>query len=241
MSLERVINGQEQESADTFLSLFHQKINAVTPNPESTWRSNGMDYIGVGIDQVKRNMPAVLFTTLSQPRKFNIWVEDPRKIINARWPHAETTIALREHLDQQQARLHTQLPSFVIQDGQDNLYLVVDEIVGDIVRDHAVSELLRGNWSAIIDTYNIKQVITVARNDDPTMTYSEVVLDSDLFGRLREDSYLLGFARRYGMNNFQYMRFRSIIYGARTGKEIVPLNYERLAKEILAADVQNHI
>ena len=62
----------------------------------------------------------------------------------------------------------------------------------------------------------------------------ENLLDFDLVGRLREDNYLAGFAKKYKMTNNQFMRFRSLVKSMQAAKQSTDV--DKIAKDVATED-----
>ncbi len=214
---------------------------------------------GLGIKVVKL-APALIFSPkeFEWPKKeYQLWLEDFNDT-GVMYPHAKAEDRLKQFLASKKVELPKEtrmilLSSYVIQDDQGSVYLIVDNLLGRVIRTDVSDEESQTKWSDLVSRYALKQVITkIPEGKSVIDLYSsrygskpETLISLDLVGQIRENMYLLSFGEKYKMTNSQFMRFR---LRAITSREAALndkdaalngvsylINLDDLAKEVVSA------
>lgn len=231
---------------------FTHKINAFVPlspqdGKDEAWRLNG-----IGITQAKFRAPTCIFIYNPDQHpefpRYELWVKDPKTLIERYQPHWE----VREELDEfaRQNNFTTDnipLSGYVLQDDKDKLHLTVDPYTAkDLGSRFTSDDWLRKSWTRLVEAYGISTIFgnipftNTFEKDGMIHSTNDVivtkVVDQDLIGQIREDNFLGEIAIRNQMTNSQYLRLQLLTSGARDAK--IPVVYENIAKEIIADDLK---
>lgn len=253
----------EQDSPN-FVRIFERKVASITPLSDAEGTDLAWDLGDVGIIQLKRRMPAIIFDLdqlnpeLDNPIDCSLylWVGDLNEIRDLRLVHKELESQLRKFLQD-----HISCPplfinpesGYVIEDNRGNIYLavsspIVNTIQGDVRHSLAttdsITKFLGERWINLIKRYslakiigNVKKFLLPGDKGYYPGFYNwvtETVLNLDLVGKWREDGFIYMFAEEYGMSNFQFMRFRSFISAANRAQTSIV--YDQVAREIIESD-----
>lgn len=249
-----------------FRKIFAEKIESIEPLSEqdSEWESAGFQ--DLGIKKIKRKIPAVIFRGFSG-NKLQLWATDPKNTTQVNYIHDDVREELEKFLEA--SNLDPEISSnatsaYIIQDDEDKLYLFFDGVVAEYRKedvsfgyDYGVESLKK--YEELMKRYGIEKMMgqfneTKTEGDTKTLGWKmENILDKDIIGRIRENEYLVKFAKKYGMNNTQFMRFRvRAIEGrkaalgdreaAEKGISYLDVDLDNLAKEIMAqSEEEGHV
>lgn len=237
-------NRETNPLAAELVGLFHQRLNGIKPFDDR----RGHDEVGrlgqLGITYVRRRAFAVAFTPGEWDMPHELWIDDPKDVKDHSYPHTQVQENVINYLRRKKITPEDFVSGEVIQDGSDDLYLIINPSVGRQIKNIACNQgdLGRYNkmrllmWLSLLERYGIKKVIGdddlgyYASSNPLYMTRPEFVLGIDLLGQLRGDRFLLGFADEYHMTHTQFCRFTALVRSVQDTN--IPVNYERLAKEV---------
>lgn len=245
MNNERVQPEDLHNNVD-FVGIFHQRLRAIPPFPQQEWAAEAWDFQEVGITGIKRKAVGVLFddaiNTIQFPASSDLWIEDPRGLINRGSLHSQVVQRLEEFAAKRNIHIGPAPESYyLIQDDKDDVYLVVNGKTEENFRDVYDNAGLRERYVGLMERYGIKQLIGDGLSEDKdqygrnkSTDERAFVVDLDLIYRLRQNAYFVGIAKKYGMTNLQLMRFRAIALGAREAGQLIW--DDQLAREIVSQD-----
>lgn len=229
-----------------FKDLFYQRLESIPEIPESVRVAESKGFQELGINKIKRRGFSIVFLDKepywdeNQEKfnvNFNIWISDPDKIKNHMYPHSDVVDEFSEFLTSQGDSNITRagLSSFILQDEQDRVYLIFEEDTAE----HSARAISRGsvrmNWVRLLEKYDLKKIIGNfggVWTDDKYSSRIVNLLGAD--NSIRQDEYLYGIAKKYEMNNFQFLRFRLLVNSAQEAKQSI--NVDSIAQEVLKLD-----
>lgn len=204
----------------------------------------GSLYASVGISRLKRLVPVILFAMDNE--SLEIWIENPSKISRAT-PHSDIDDAFRKKFPELDNPERLRVSSAVVlEDWEAHVYLSVSDSIGKIVRIKVqegvnqtdIPEYMIETWEDLVKKYGLHKIISrmeqrVTKNGTTTVTWeNEDVLNVDIVGQYRENSFLRSFQETFQMTAAQFLRFRTLVNGAKKSNQ--PLNYDQLAAEIVS-------
>jgi hypothetical protein len=246
-----------------FRQVFRAKLESIAPlsEQESKWESP--DFQSLGIKKIKRKIPAVIFRKYFEGN-MQLWITDHRNTTELNYIHDDVRVELRKFLEANNLNPEISLnasSAYIIQDDKDKLYLFFDGVVAegrkddvDFGYDCGIESLKK--YEKLMKRYGIEKMMgqfNKIKIEGNTTSYGwkmENILDKDIIGRIRENEYLVSFAKKYKMTNSQFMRFRIRAIAGReavllTEKEIVKrgfrylVNLDDLAKEVIVQDKED--
>lgn len=241
-----------------FRQIFNTKLESIAPLSEQDSEWESADFQDLGIKKVKRKIAAVIFGF--SVNKLQLWITDPKNT-ESNYIHDDVKVELGKFLETNNSKMKIGLTgsAYIIQNGEGKLYLFFDGVVAegrkndvDFGYDYGIESLKK--YEELMQRYGIEKMIgqfseVTTKGDTTTYGYKMMnILNKDIIGRIRENEYLVGFAKKYGMTNNQFMRFRIRAIAGREAtltdkdKEITKrgfrylVNLDDLAKEVIAQD-----
>lgn len=191
----------------------------------------------IGIKGVKKLLPAI--SVYADESNFadmhrELWVSPTTNIEH---PHDSQFDSLHDFINASASPLEppiAKLSCYVLRDTEDNLYLIIGR---EDVYEFAEEDI--GEFEDMAQRYGIKKIVGNfgLRGSLPKVLLS---VENNLVDDMREELYLLEYAKKWRMTNSQYLRFHSLVKAGHANKESHPygefLNYGELAKSIVLDD-----
>ncbi len=226
-----------------FAGEFRRRLTAIPNIDGKDSLLEGKLYRGIGIVRLKHKVPAILF--LRDEKKLDLWTEDPQKMYGA-YPHSYLDASLKRQFPELDNRISLGTAHAVIlEDWENHTYLSVDRGMGKIVKTIVAegSSEIKTPWFNIdtledlVKRYGIHKITSsmpqevTKGNQSFHWSRDEEILTLDIVGQYREASFLRSYQERYEMTAAQFLRFRTLVNGAKKSNQ--PLNYDQLAAEIV--------
>lgn len=253
----------ERARATDFKKIFLITLASVAPISKDRRQYKEIGLEALGIREVVKEIPAMIFFVPDSGQHdyegeghYEMWAVNPAEIKDKFEPHYEVTEKLAKLLDTEMHPFERELKynlfgGKIIVDDNDKLYLLIDEI-----RAEELESKMKTNEKRILDLlvrYKINKVVgkfwrtRKIGNDESSGNEYEMVVDEDIIGKRRENTYLLKLARENGLSNSQFMRFRARAISAKEANEkiakqnarrkkkvgYIPVDYDKIIKEIL--------
>ena len=189
-----------------------------------------------GIKEVQKFLPAITFYFPDDafPLKRELWVGSPKDIEH---PHDALFDELRFFIDTSETPYEppmAQLSCYILQDGSGGAHLIIGR---EDVYEFAEEDLEA--FQDMAQKYGLKKIIANFRKGVLPTTLLSV--DDNLVEEMREEIYLLEYAKKWKMTNTQYLRFYALAKGRHHTKGQQEyagghMNYAELAKSIVLED-----
>ena len=257
---EKTAERKETKPVIDFQQIFESKLASIEPltPQEAEWESRGLEDIGV--NSVIRQAPCVILypdpMKNDAEKNYDIWVEDAKNC-SFDYPHEDVQETFKKFQKQQGGGIAKPGRSaYVIEDNQKRLYLLFGTKAAEFTKQDLDYADERKLWEGLMLRYHFSKLIGQfpyqKRWVEDGVDHGEFgsnfvnIFDKDIVGRIRENSYLMHFADKYGMTNTQFMRFRLRAISARdvalSDKESAErgtgylLDLDTLAKDVIAQD-----
>lgn len=250
-----------------FKKIFNDKLANIAPLSEQEDKGFEKIFKNFEIGKIKKKCPAVIFEGFPE-NKMQLWIADPKNIVNNNYSHYETRKELKNFLETNKLDpTTTQLAdlAYIIQDEKEKLFLFFDGQFAEAIK----KSIERGKrydyffsikkYEDLMRRYGIEKMIgqftelTTTSNGAIINSYkTENILNEDVLGEIRENEYLFSYAKKYNMTKNQFINFRIRAIAGREAalkdKEAAErgtsylINLDDLAKEVIAQDVkENHL
>lgn len=213
-------NNQEQSLEQiNFVKIFHDKLKTIEPLNENLRSYEASYFDKIGVKRVKRKADALYFYTKNtEEPKLNLWIEDPKDIGDKVFIHARCEEGLRDFLNLRDEKLNQEIVSLgglIIQDEEDRLYFFTRGAIAKELEWQMSQSYLNKRWISLCQEYEIEKIFgqfshkwTEGNMKRYGLKTKVILSNIDPAGKEAENRYLLSFAKRYGMTNNQYLRFR---------------------------------
>lgn len=225
-----------------FVTEFKSKLNSTTPIPEKDAAFEATYFESIGIEKLKRSIPALLLSV--DNKKLELWIDNPNNL-DLRFPHSHLEDKLKEKIYLDHDRIRTQ-SALLLEDYEGNKYLSVKYWIGKMIKQN-VEEGTEGigvpehdieSWEDLINRYGFHKIISpfqvIEKEQKGEIHYwqEKAVLSTDLLGSYREARFLRSFRVKYEMTAAQFLRFRTMVNSAKHAQQAV--NYDEFAKDIVS-------
>lgn len=203
-----------------FKEIFDAKFDSIKTltSDEIKYESYGLDGLITG--NLKKKAPCVLF----YPDKdmflgYNIWVKDAKNC-DKRFPHSDVESEFEEFQKSKKVDIaHFTGSAYILEDDLKKKYLLFSAVAAKGRKDQLNHDtFLKNMLEDLVERYGISKIFgqfsfggVETLGDFTKNDYSSKIVDlqnNDIFGAIRENTYLYSFAEKYKMTNSQYMRFR---------------------------------
>lgn len=208
---------EAQEQVPDFVKIFREKLDSVEPMTDKDSKAVGSFYEDAGIIEVRKEVPAILFTLNDEerPDPTDIWIENPVNIDRmSYYIHRQ----LQEKLNEFMGRGHyheSATEGYILEDSHGELYLILDKRRAESIKTHKESKdefekISHMNLLDLLNKYGISKVLEnspkakTIKKDDP----SEEIIDKNILEQRRESLALADLAQKHKMTNNQYMRLK---------------------------------
>lgn len=195
----------------------------------------------VGITKVQALFTALVFRLPSDTEEhLHLWIGKPKQHKDAfddQFQHGALQRKLEAFLreNRETARLHMPYSSFLVIDQQGGRNLIISQWTADMVENDLKSgdDAAAADWERLFKQYRIDRLIGALQEGYASLP--NIIHGEAIFENMREEQYFVGLAQRFGMTNFEFLRFhqraRSVWQVQQPGS--VPISYEALAREVV--------
>jgi len=215
---------REKEPID-FVEIFREKLASIKPS-ESGELENIRVWHWSNEVKIKKEAVALVFRLKDQSEKYELWLDDWQDVGDKSYPHLEVEKNLEGFCKQKTERPRTVYTSFLIENQEGGVWLLVSGNVAEYVErdinsdygdyfDRLLNLCSRYNIEKIIGNFNVTE-----KDRGRTLSGGETkeILNQDIVGQIREERHLIDFIEKHREvldTNTKILRFRVLAETAR--------------------------
>ncbi|HUD45157.1 MAG TPA: hypothetical protein VMR41_06440 [Patescibacteria group bacterium] len=227
---------QDDLGNPNFVQVFSERMAEIPHFPEEFQRSAALVRVIPDTERVVRRVPTIVFISDTSnwlsldDLDYHLWVEDPKSLDSAHYPHDQMEDRLRAYGSKWKLYCSSLASADLFENEKGERRLILDTKTGFQNQENIDrSEKIRQQWGLLARRYKLAGIY--GDYYDYRTGEKTTIVGSDIVGQIREDEFLRGYAQRYGMTNFEWMRFRTRAFTAKEGQ--VSVKYDQLAQESL--------
>jgi hypothetical protein len=208
-SISNVLENKELEHY--FKDIFEDRLKKIKKITEQEARDKAHGYNDSEIQKIHVDVPVIFFDPNNLEIKkgeetnfakaTDIWIEDPEELdMNSQYIHSQLADKLAKFLNKDVTKMPYFLPGYLIVNEKGERYLILEET--RVIKLNMNLENDTEVGISILDSlnkYNIKRVLEKIGG-------SRDAIPKSTLDRRRETLHFINLAKKYGMNNTQYLR-----------------------------------